>query len=160
MVIFTRNGYDYTARFPVIRDSLLSLPVRSAIIDAELVVCDSDGKPDFDALMDGQRENLCAWCFDVLELNGQKQRRRPLIERKIMLRQLLIKADDDVLRYSEEFPDAEKLLAVVSKQGLEGIVSKKAMQPYVSGKNAGWIKVKTRSWRAANKDRWEMFQRG
>ncbi len=59
VVIFTRNGYDYTARFPVIRDNLRSLPVRSAVIDAEIVVCDSDGKPDFNPLMDGQRET-CA----------------------------------------------------------------------------------------------------
>ena len=75
-----------------------------------------------------------------------------------MLRQLLIKADDHALRYSDEFANAEKLLAVATKQGLEGIVSKKATQAYVSGKNVGWIKVKTSSWRAAHKDRWELFQ--
>jgi bifunctional non-homologous end joining protein LigD len=159
VMIFTRNGHDYTSRFPAIRDNLLSLPVRSAILDAEIVVCDSDGKPDFKALMEGRAGHLCAWCFDLLELNGQKERKRPFVERKIMLRHLLIKADDDVLRYSEEFPDAEKLLAVAAKQGLEGIVSKKATQQYVSGRNAGWIKVKTSTWREANKDRWEMFQR-
>ena len=32
-----------------------------------------------------------------------------------MLRQLLIKADDHVLRYSDEFANAEKLLAVATK---------------------------------------------
>ena len=47
---------------------------------------------------------------------------------------------------------------MATKQGLEGIVSKKATQQYVSGKNVGWIKVKTSSWRAAHKDRWELFQ--
>jgi bifunctional non-homologous end joining protein LigD len=73
VVIFTRNGADYTRRFPAVRDSMLSLPVRSAIIDAEIVVCDSDGKPDFNALMEGQREDLCAWCFDLLELNVQRK---------------------------------------------------------------------------------------
>ena len=52
VAIFTRHGHDYTRRFPAIRDSLLSLPATSAIIDAEIVVCDSDGKPDFKALMD------------------------------------------------------------------------------------------------------------
>ena len=39
------------------------------------------------------------------------------------------------------------------------IVSKKATQSYVSGKNAGWIKVETAAWREANRDRYEMFQR-
>jgi bifunctional non-homologous end joining protein LigD len=47
--IYTRNGYDYTKRFLAIRDSLLSLPAQSAIIDAEIVVCGDDGKPDFKA---------------------------------------------------------------------------------------------------------------
>ena len=158
VVIFTRNGHDYTRRFPAIRDSMLSLPVRSAIIDAEIVVCHGDGKPDFQGLMGGGDGHLCAWCFDLLELNGYREQKRALIERKAMLRQLLIKADDHALRYSDEFANAEKLLAVATKQGLEGIVSKKATQQYVSGKNVGWIKVKTSSWREANKDRRELFQ--
>ena len=58
VVIFTRTGVDYTARFPAIRDSLQSLPVRSAIIDAEIVICGGDGKPDFKALMEGG-EAIC-----------------------------------------------------------------------------------------------------
>jgi bifunctional non-homologous end joining protein LigD len=109
--------------------------------------------------MFGKAGHLCAWCFDVLELNGRDLRPLPLIERKSKLRDLLIKADDDGLRYSEEFEDAEKLLVVATKQGLEGIVSKKADQPYVSGKNVGWIKVKTATWRGANRGRFELFQR-
>ena len=38
-------------------------------------------------------------------------------------------------------------------------MSKQADQPYRSGKNPGWVKVKCRAWREANKDRWEMFDR-
>ena len=37
-------------------------------------------------------------------------------------------------------------------------VSKLADQPYRSGRNPGWVKVKTGSWREANRDRWEMFE--
>ena len=157
-VIFSHHGYDNTRRFREVRNSLSSLPARSAIIDAEIVVCDSDGKPDFSALMEGAAGHLCAWCFDLLELNGRDMRGLPLVKRRATLRDLL-NADDDVMRYSEEFPDAEELLGVATKRGLEGIVSKKGNQPYVSGKNAGWIKVKTATWREANRDRWEMFQR-
>ena len=43
------------------------------------------------------------------------------------------------------------------KLGLEGIVSKRREQPYRSGPNSGWVKVKTAAWREANRDRWEMF---
>ena len=42
--------------------------------------------------------------------------------------------------------------------GLEGTVSKLVEQPYRSGKNSGWIKVKSKAWRAANRDRWELFE--
>jgi bifunctional non-homologous end joining protein LigD len=124
VAIYSLNGHDYARRFPAIQDSLVSLPARSAIIDAEIVVCDSDGKPDFHALMKSTTTDLCAWCFDLLELNGCHYRRRELMERKLLLRRLLIKADDHTLRYSEEFTDPVKLLAVCAKQGLEGIVSK------------------------------------
>ena len=159
VAIFTRKGHDYTKRFLEIRDSLLVLPARSAIIDAEIVVCDSDGKPDFKALMDGAPGDLCAWCFDLLELNGHGLRRRKLLERKAMLRHLLNKADDHVLRFSETFADPGRLLAAAESQGLEGIVSKLSSQPYRSGKNPGWVKVKCRAWCEANKDRWEMFEK-
>jgi bifunctional non-homologous end joining protein LigD len=158
-LVFSRRGIDFTKRFRFFRDALISMPCRSAIIDAELVVCDTDSKPDFRALMARKTENLCAWCFDLLELNGRDLRGKPLTARKALMRDLLITGDDDTLRYSEEFPDPVKLLAVVEQMGLEGIVSKKADQPYSSGPNPGWIKVKSRSWREANKDRWELFER-
>jgi len=37
VLIFSKNGRDFTNRFPGIRDALLSLPCRSAIIDGEVV---------------------------------------------------------------------------------------------------------------------------
>jgi bifunctional non-homologous end joining protein LigD len=119
-VIFSRNGKDLTRRFPDIRDSIVSLPAQSVTIDAEIVVCDDDGKPDFKALMEGAAEGLCAWCFDLMELNGRDVRERSLVERKALLHHLLNKADDHVLRYSGVFSDAEKLLAVANKEGLGG----------------------------------------
>jgi hypothetical protein len=82
-----------------------------------------------------------------------------LIERHEKLRHVLIETDDDTLRFSEEFPDPLKLLEVVDKMGLEGIVSKRRSAPYISGPKSGWIKVKAPSWRAANKDRGELFHR-
>lgn len=142
VVIFTRKGNDYTKFFPAIRDSLLTLPAASAIIDAEIVAYVSDGKPDFRALTENATGPLCAWCFDLLELNGQDLRSLPLIARRVHLRHLLARADDDGLRYSEEFPDPLKLLAAVNDAGLEGTVSKLGYQPYRSGKNPGWIMVK------------------
>jgi ATP-dependent DNA ligase len=38
-------------------------------------------------------------------------------------------------------------VAAALELGLEGIVSKKRDQLYRSGKNLGWVKVKTAAWR-------------
>ncbi len=154
---FTRKGNDCTNRFLSIRDALLNLPLCSAIIDAEAVACDEDGKPDIEILMQNSAGTLCAWCFDLLELNGRDLRPLPLVERRIHLRHLLAKADEHALRYSADFHDPVTLLAAAEQQGLEGVISKLTYQPYRSGKNPGWIKVKTATWRAAIRDRWEPF---
>jgi bifunctional non-homologous end joining protein LigD len=159
VTIFSRNGRDFTRRFRTIRDSLIALPVTSAIIDAELVAGDTDGKPDFTALMQGSYGNICAWCFDLMALNWRDLTQRPLLERKGRLSNLLCKRDDETLRYSDEFPDAERLLAAGNDMQLEGVVSKRVDQPYRSGINPRWIKVKTAAWCEANRGRWEMFEK-
>jgi len=156
-VILSKSGKDISGRFAPIRAILLTLP--ACIIDAEVVGCDADGMPDFRSLMAGNSHGLCAWCFDLLSIGGKDVRRVPLEERRARLHQLLSGADGDLLRFSEAFDDPEKLLAAAVKLGLEGIVSKKRNQPYRSGKNVGWVKVKTATWREANRDRWEMFER-
>jgi bifunctional non-homologous end joining protein LigD len=156
--VFTRKGNDCTDRFPSIRDTLLNLPLNSAIIDAEVVACGEDGKPDFKLLMQHSSRTMCAWCFDLLEFNGRDLRPLPLVERRIQLRHLLAKADEHALRYSEEFHNPETLLAAAEQQGLEGVVSKLTYQRYRSGKNPGWIKVKTAVWREANGERHKLFE--
>ena len=103
--------------------------------------------------------DVCVWGFDLLGLNGRDLRTRPLVMRKDKLRDLLIAADDHTLRFSESFEDPEKLLVVTDKMGLEGIVSKKRMAPYVAGNRSGWIKVKTATWRAANPERYKLFEK-
>ena len=43
--LITRNGSDFTDRFPLIATALKSLPVRSCLIDGEAIVCDENGLP-------------------------------------------------------------------------------------------------------------------
>jgi bifunctional non-homologous end joining protein LigD len=153
----SRRGIDLVKRFLELRDHVVYLP--DCIIDAELVACDTDGKPDFHAVT-RKDPNLCLWRFDLLELRGEDLRRLPLIERKDKLRAILIGVDDDRLRYSEEFSDPVKLLTTVEKMGLEGIVSKRRNAPYRSAAQKNWVKVKCKAWLEANQDRWEHFQLG
>ena len=52
----TRNGYNWTFRFPSIAAAADALPVRELVIDAEAVVLDDNGLPDMVML----RSNLAA----------------------------------------------------------------------------------------------------
>jgi bifunctional non-homologous end joining protein LigD len=48
--LFTRNGYDWSARYPAISVTATLLRARSFTLDGEAVVCGSDGVAIFDAL--------------------------------------------------------------------------------------------------------------
>jgi bifunctional non-homologous end joining protein LigD len=156
--VYGKNGGDLTRRFRSIAAAVERLPIRSAILDTELVACNGDGSPNFYAMMRGAPDGCCAYCFDLLELDGRSLVTAPLDERRHLLRRLLRRADKDVLRLSETFDDPHALLAACEKHGLEGIVSKRRGDPYRSGATRGWIKVKTATWRAANQERYKLFE--
>jgi hypothetical protein len=48
--LFTRNGHDWTGRFPLIGRAALALKAASCLIDGEAVACDDNGLPVFDRL--------------------------------------------------------------------------------------------------------------
>jgi bifunctional non-homologous end joining protein LigD len=48
--LFTRNGYDWSARYPAISVTATLLRAWSFTLDGEAVVCGSDGVAIFDAL--------------------------------------------------------------------------------------------------------------
>jgi len=156
-VVFSRRGSDISRRFRVVAEAVTRLRCDSVIIDAEIVVSGEDGAPDFEALMKGDTGQLCAWCFDVLLLDGVDLRKLPLAERKKALRRVLKNKKAGVLRYSEAFKDGDALMASAEEMALEGVVSKKADQAYVSGRNRGWVKSKTAGWRRRNRNRGELF---
>jgi bifunctional non-homologous end joining protein LigD len=117
--LFSRNGKDFTSRFPSIAEAVGRLPTRSAVIDGELVACDAEGKPDFYALMRRYTHGLCVWCFDLLVLGGSDLRPLPFEERKIKLEALLAKANDDRLMYSLSFDDGKVLLEAAARLNLQ-----------------------------------------
>src|SRR5262245_16101646 len=46
----TRNGNDWTDRFPTITEAARRLPVRSALLDGEVTILLPDGRTSFQAL--------------------------------------------------------------------------------------------------------------
>jgi bifunctional non-homologous end joining protein LigD len=146
--VFSRGGYDWTDRVPVIADALRSLRVKSMTIDGEGVVCRQDGVSDFDRLRSavgrmGSRDAFL-YAFDLLEINGTDLRRDSWEVRRATLTSLLRRAARDGIRLSEhiEGADGGTIFGHACAMGLEGIVAKRRDRPYRSGRSPDWIKVK------------------
>jgi ATP-dependent DNA ligase len=89
--VLTRNGHDWTDRYPSIVSAALKLKCKSAIIDGEAIVQDGDGISDFDALSFAMRwrpNAVILYAFDLMHLNGRDPRRQPLSERRSILKGL------------------------------------------------------------------------
>jgi bifunctional non-homologous end joining protein LigD len=47
VIVFSRNGHDFTERFPSIAQLLHEMPAKAAVLDSEVVASDADGRPNF-----------------------------------------------------------------------------------------------------------------
>jgi bifunctional non-homologous end joining protein LigD len=71
-VRLTRNGHDWTGRFPLIAETAGGLKVRSFLLDGEAVACGHDGMPSFDRLRYRRVDaSVFLFAFDLLELDGR-----------------------------------------------------------------------------------------
>ncbi|MEG8018420.1 DNA ligase D [Sphingomonas sp. LR55] len=141
--VFTRTGLDWTEKFAAIAAAAAKLPVKSALIDGEIVAF-KDGHPDFSTLKDAisTSGDMTLFAFDLLELDGKDLTGLSNLDRKARL-QPLIPEDEDRLRYSDHVIGAgEQLFETMCREGLEGIVSKRADAPYAGKRTKAWLKVK------------------
>ena len=87
--LFTRNGHDWTKRFPWIVQAALKNREQHFVIDGEAVVLGVDGVSDFNALHSRKHDSeVQLYAFDVLAL-GEDLRQLPLSMRKSNLARLL-----------------------------------------------------------------------
>jgi bifunctional non-homologous end joining protein LigD len=141
--LFTRNGYNFAARFPGIVAAVESLAVRSCFIDGEAIVVDRNGLPVFDLLRYRQHDRAAVLCaFDLIELDGEDLSRTPLEHRKRALAKLLRQKRDGIVLNAHYDGDGATIYAQACKLGCEGIVSKRLGSPYRSGRVNHWLKIK------------------
>jgi bifunctional non-homologous end joining protein LigD len=141
--LFTRRGYDWTARYPAIAVTATLLRARSFTLDGEACVCGPDGVAVFDALRRrGTVREAMLYAFDVLELDGEDLRGLPLGDRKKRLARLVGKRRIGIVLSDHTDEDGALIFQQACKLGLEGTVSKRMSAPYRSGPSRDWIKVK------------------
>ena len=141
--LLTRRGHDWSDRFPLIRISAAALPVRSGLIDGEVVCCDEDGVAVFQKLRMRRDNAVFLYAFDLLELDGVDLRREPIEVRKQALANLLRSKSEVGLQLNEHFHEAgDVIFRHACKLGCEGIVSKRLGSRYRSGRSPDWLKMK------------------
>jgi ATP-dependent DNA ligase len=82
------------------------------------------------------------YAFDLLELDGEDLRLRPLGERKARLAKLLARKPISIVFNEHTDEDGATVFRHACKLGFEGIVSKRLTAPYRSGPSRDWLKVK------------------
>jgi ATP-dependent DNA ligase len=139
--LITRNGHDFTARFPLAAAAVAALPARSFLIDGEAIACDDNGLAVFEMIRHHNHDvELCA--FDLLELDGEDLRASPIEERKRTLARLLRRSYPGIVLNEHFNGDGAVIYRHACALGCEGIVSKRLGSPYRSGRADCWVKVK------------------
>ena len=123
--LLTRNGKDWTGRFPAIVQAASGLKARSCLIDGEVVCCDENGLAVFALLRYRQRPTeIFLYAFDLLELDGQDLRREPLETRKATLASLLRSCGPGPRLVEHLAHGGDVVYRHACRLGCEGIVSK------------------------------------
>jgi len=141
--LLTRNGVDWTTRFPLIAEAAAALRVKYFLIDGEAVCCDGEGMPVFDRLRYRRDDrHVFLYAFDLLQLDSRDLRREPIEERKAELAKLLRHAKSGLQLNEHISEPGDIVFRHACKLGLEGIVSKRLGSPYRSGRSNDWLKSK------------------
>ncbi len=149
VTLLSRNGRDWTEKFPTIAEGVGHLPAERAMLDGEVAVLQPDGTTSFQALQNflsgtgpGQ---LVYMVFDLLHLDGRDLTGARLEDRKAVLERLLASGNgkSGPVRYSDHVAgDGPDFFAHACRLGLEGTVAKRRDAPYRGTRGTDWLKIK------------------
>jgi ATP-dependent DNA ligase len=147
----SRNGRPLRRYFPE-----LELPGGRYVLDGELVILDTGGREQFDALqqrihpaesrirMLAEETPVILRAFDLLAVDDEKLLKSPFAERRERLEELISSRAGDGRAGSAELTplvrsatEADEWLA-----GGEGVIAKRLDEPYRPGERKGMVKVK------------------
>lgn len=144
--LLSRNNKSFNDKFADLVPSL-RWENTQAVLDGEVVVLDENGKPNFSFLQNYpelKQGKLVYYVFDIAHLNGHNLRSLPLLERKKILKDVLLQSQS--VRFSEHIEkNGNDFFELAKKSGLEGIVAKKEDSSYLPGKRVEtWLKIKVK----------------
>ena len=143
VTLWSRNGIDVTKTYDLLLPALEKIE-GSCVIDGELCALDGHGRSRFQLLQNAlnKQARLLYVVFDALFTNGNDIRKKPLLERKKILKALLPR--DPLLRYSEHVSESgRREFAKAQRAHEEGVIAKRAASLYYSGKRTReWLKFK------------------
>lgn len=163
-ILRTRNGHDYSSTFPQLTRTARGFD--NCLIDGEVCFVRKDGITDFSdlqtAMKSGKTDSLVFFAFDLLFLGDQDLRSSPLAIRKKKLLDLLAENKDQKMIEMAEHLDVagHDVLKAACNLKLEGIVSKRLSEPYVSGRTGIWTKAKCRATQHAIIGGWTVSPKG
>jgi bifunctional non-homologous end joining protein LigD len=113
------------------------------VIDGEAIVVDQDGLSVFDLLRYRRHDHAATLCaFDLIEVDGWDLRRRPLEERKDLLKRHLEQRHHGIAVNDTFDGDGGVIYRHACALGCEGIVSKRLGSAYRMGRSIVWLKTK------------------
>jgi bifunctional non-homologous end joining protein LigD len=128
-------------KFESLKKALSGLPVKSAVLDGEVICLDSKGVSRFNALLERKVEPIF-YAFDLLWLDGEDLRKLPLIVRKRRLQRLIESSGIRRILYAQHVDGRGKeLFDEIWRRDLEGIVAKRKLSVYRDD-GTGWLKIK------------------
>jgi DNA ligase D-like protein (predicted ligase) len=145
--LLSRNGNDFSARFPTLVKALAALP-DNTMVDGEIVALDATGHPSFSVLQNYNHAltPLQFYIFDLLHLRGENLHKRPLHERRALFRDgVMPTLSSSEMRFSASLAAASttEIIAAAKQLGLEGIIAKRRDSYYEPGKRSGaWVKMR------------------
>jgi bifunctional non-homologous end joining protein LigD len=124
-------------------NAVRNMKIRSIFLDGEAVICDANGLAQFDLVHSKANDDeVKLIAFDLLEIDGEDLRTRPLGERKAKLQRLLRSVKNGI-EFSEHLTGAGwAVYEHACKLGCEGIVAKRIDLGYESGRSKRWLKIK------------------
>jgi bifunctional non-homologous end joining protein LigD len=140
--LYTRTEREVTARWPTVVEAVAALG-RDVVLDGEVVAMDGAEPLGFQALQRHGSQAVALWAFDLLHLDGDDLRGRPLTERRDLLAEVVGRGGAG-LRVTATWPgeESEERYRAACAAGWEGLIAKVADGAYVSGRSRDWLKLK------------------